>query len=127
MVKYFYFLMLFGLSFSCQVQDIERYNSDFSGEWRTDPFYSPSAGDTVRNYFTVDGRDSGFGIGCNLDCSFCDCLSFFVGRIRFNTSNNSIQIGGTVNQILQVKEEPFINEQGIWELKLEELSYFKFN
>jgi len=123
---FYWFLFLFFLQ-SCQVQQLENYNPDFNGKWRSDIYYSPGVGDTIRNYLTIDGKNSGLGIACVKDCSFCDCLVTQSGRAKINTGTNSVQVGGTVSQILIIEQEPFINEDGIWEMKLENVSYTKYD
>jgi hypothetical protein len=124
-LKYWLFIAL--ILEGCQVQQLENYNPDFNGTWRSDVYYSPGVGDSIRNYLTVDGKNSGLGIACKKDCSFCDCLVTQSGRAKINTSTNSLQVGGTVNQILIIEQEPFINDDGIWEMKLENVSYKKYD
>lgn len=122
----FYFLFLFLLITSCSVQDIEKYNEDFTGEWRTDVYYSPTKGDSIRNYLTIDGHDSGFGIACEKDDPFEKCLSIQTGKIKYNKASKGIQIGNSVQQIHYVEQEPFINSQGKWELVIDNISYYKY-
>ena len=55
-------LLLFS---SCNVQEVEKYNPDFEGKWRTGVFYSPAASDSIRNYLIIDGKESALGIACN--------------------------------------------------------------
>ena len=118
-------LMIGWLSIGCQVQQMENYNEDFRGEWASSIHFSPSVGDSIQNYLTVDGNNSGLGIACKVDCPFCDCLITQSGRAKINTSTMTIQVGGTVSQILTVEEEPFINTNGVWEMTLEGQRYFK--
>src|SRR5690554_7102098 len=59
---------------SCNVQNIEKYNEEFKGEWRTGVYFSPTKGDSIRNFLTIDGADSGFGIACDKDDPFEKCL-----------------------------------------------------
>lgn len=120
------FVLLFVFT-SCNVEQIEKYNPDFEGKWRTETYNSPTVGGMVRNYIIIDGRDSGLGIACQTDCELCDCLVFEAGRVRIHKSTKELQVGGTVNQIMHVQEEPFINEEGIWEFIMNDLSYFKYD
>ncbi|WP_133122201.1 hypothetical protein [Brumimicrobium salinarum] len=113
------------LLFSCNVQNIEKYNEDFKGEWHTKVYYSPSKSDSIRNYLTIDGQDSGFGIGCDKDEAFEGCLFFQTGKVKFNKASNGIQVGNSVQQIQRVDREPFVNSNGEWELILDSISYFK--
>ena len=124
-MKLYSFLCLFFLLSACNVQEIEKYNPDFKGSWKSLPVNSPSVGN-VMNFLTVDGKDGGIGIACQVDCPFCNCASFYAGRVKINTSDNTMQVGGTVGQIFNINEEPFINEDGEWELIIDNVSYFKY-
>jgi hypothetical protein len=114
------------LLFSCNIKNIEKYNEDFKGEWRTKVFFSPTKGDSIRNFLTVDSRDSGFGVACDKDDPFEQCLFFQTGKVKYNKSTKGIQFGNSVQQIHYVTQEPFINDFGVWELSLDSLSYFKY-
>ncbi len=122
------FALAFPLLFftSCSVQDIEKYNEDFIGQWRTDVYFSPTKGDSIRNYLTIDGKDSGFGIACKIDDPFEECLSFQGGKVKFNKASKGIQIGNSVQQIHYVDQEPYVNSQGQWELIIDSVSYYKY-
>ncbi|PWH81377.1 hypothetical protein [Brumimicrobium oceani] len=117
-------LALFFLS--CNVKNIEKYNEEFKGQWRTAVFYSPTKGDSIRNFLSIDGKDSGFGVACDKDEPFEECLFFQTGKVKYNKSTKGMQFGNSVQQIRQVTQEPFINESGIWELSLDSLKYFKY-
>lgn len=111
---------------SCNVEDLEKYNEEFIGEWRTDIYYSPSKGDSIRNYFTVDGRDSGFGFGCEIDDPFVKCLTLQTGKLKYNKASRGLQVGNSVQFIHYVDREPFINDDGKWELMIDSVSYYKY-
>ncbi|RFC53300.1 hypothetical protein DXU93_13945 [Brumimicrobium aurantiacum] len=114
------------LLFACNIKQIEKYNEEFNGKWRTDVFYSPTKADTSRNYLTVDGKNSGFGVACHIDDSFEECLVFQTGKIKINSSTKAVQFGNSVSQIHYVTQEPFINTEGVWELSLDSIQYFKY-
>ena len=122
------FALIFSFLFlvSCSVQDIEKYNEDFIGQWRTDIYFSPTKGDSIRNYLTIDGKDSGFGIACKIDDPFEECLNFQAGKVKFNKASKGIQIGNSVQQIHYVDKEPYVNGQGKWELIIDSVSYYKY-
>ncbi len=111
---------------SCSTEELEQYNPDYKGSWRTAVYYTSTVGDSVRNYLIVDGRDSGFGIACEKDCEFCNCLTFQVGRARIKPTTKELQIGGQVNQILEVTKEPFVNDNNEWELEINQVAYFRY-
>lgn len=111
---------------SCSTEELEKYNPDFKGKWRSAVYFTSTVGDSVQNFLVIDGRDSGFGIACEKNCEFCNCLTFQVGRARIKASTKELQIGGTVNQILQINQEPFENDNGEWELEINQIAYFKY-
>src|SRR5690554_6803437 len=124
-------ILIFSLIFlligsSCNVQNIEKYNEEFTGQWRTSVYYSPSKGDSIRNFLTIDGSESGFGIACDKDEPFEKCLYFQTGKVKYNKASQGIQIGNSVQQIHRVDREPFINQSGFWELVIDSISYFKY-
>lgn len=122
------FLLLFSFLFmtACNVQDIEKYNDDFIGEWRTDIYFSPTKGDSIRNYLTVDGHDSGLGLACETDDPFEKCLYFQAGKVKYNKASKGIQIGNSVQQVHYVDQEPYVNGNGKWELIIDSISYYKY-
>lgn len=111
--------------FSCNVEDLEDYNPEFKGEWRSAKYYTPSVGDSTQNYITIDGRDGGLGIGCEIDCQFCKCMVFQAGRVKINKKTKEIQVGGTVQQIMRITQEPFVNFEGRWEMEIDNVAYFR--
>lgn len=112
--------------FSCNVKNIEKYNEDFEGQWRTDVYYSPTKADSIRNFLNVDGRDGGYGVACDKDDAFEECLFFRTGRVKINKSTKAIQFGNSVAQIHYVTQEPFINDFGKWELSLDSIKYYQY-
>lgn len=114
------------ISVSCSVQDIEKYNEEFKGKWRTGVYYSPSKGDSIRNFLTINGKDSGFGIACKKDEPFEKCLFFQTGKVKYNKASKGIQFGNSIQQIHTVDREPFINQSGAWELSIDSISYYKY-
>lgn len=119
-------VFIVGFMMSCSVQNIEKYNEDFKGDWRTEKYYISSNKDSVRNFFTVDGKDSGFGVACDYDDPFNDCVYFEGGKIKYNKANQGIQIGNSITQIHTIDKQPFINDQGKWEVVIDSTSYYKY-
>jgi hypothetical protein len=111
---------------SCNVLDVEKYNPDFNGHWRTAIFFSPAAGDSIRNYLIIDGKDSGLGIACDKNNSLSNCLVFQTGKVKINTSNGYLQIGNSVQNTRRVDKEPYLNNNSEWEMVLDSLVYSKF-
>jgi hypothetical protein len=113
---------------ACNVQQLENYDSDFEGRWRSIVYNSPTAGDSIRNYLIVDGKNSAFGLSCkrDIDCELCDCLIFQSGRAKINTSTNALQVGGTVAQISSITQFPIENEAGEWVLGIDNVIYYRY-
>jgi len=124
----FHAFLLFGCfaMASCNVLDVEKYNPDFNGHWRTAIFFSPAAGDSIRNYLIIDGKDSGLGIACDKNNSLSNCLVFQTGKVKINTSNGYLQIGNSVQNTRRVDKEPYLNNNSEWEMILDSLVYSKF-
>jgi hypothetical protein len=111
---------------SCSTQELEQYNPDYKGRWKSAVYYTTTIGDSAQNFLIIDGRDSGFGIACEKNCELCNCLTFQVGRARIRPSTKQLQIGGQVNQILEITKEPFVNENDEWELEINQVAYFRY-
>lgn len=111
---------------SCNVQDLEKYNEDFKGKWKSDVYFSPSAGDSIRNFLTIEGKDSGFGLACEQDSPFTNCLYFQSGKAKYNKASNGLQVGNSVQRIYRVDQEPFINSSGEWQLMIDSIAYTKY-
>lgn len=112
--------------FSCNVQDLEKYNEDFKGNWKSRVYYSPTAGDSIRNYLKVDGKNSGFGLACEKNSEFTNCLYFQSGKAKYNKASKGLQIGNSVQQIYRVDEEPNINSSGEWQIIIDSIVYTKY-
>lgn len=111
---------------SCSVKELEKYNEDFKGNWRTDIYYSAQAGDSIRNYLQVDGKNSAFGLLCDKNSPFDGCLYYQQGKAKYNKASKGLQIGNSVQNIYSIDKEPFINSDGIWELSIDSVSYYKY-
>lgn len=110
---------------ACSVEELEKYNEEFKGSWRTDVFYYPAMGDSIRNYILIDGKDSAFGIACKKDKPYSKCLSFQTGKAKYNKASKGLQIGNSIDQIHYVDREPFVNN-GKWEMIIDSVSYYKY-
>jgi hypothetical protein len=111
---------------SCSVKELEKYNEDFKGSWRSTVYFSPQAGDSIRNYLKVDGSNSAFGLLCDESTEFEACLYFQQGKAKYNKVNKGLQIGNSVQNIYQIDQEPFVNSDGTWEMLIDSISYFKY-
>lgn len=111
---------------SCNVQELEKYNEDFKGDWRSAKYYSPQAGDTIRNYLKVNGKNSAFGLLCDESTEFDDCLYYQQGKAKYNKASKGLQVGNSVQNIYSIDAEPFINNNGVWEMSIDSVSYYKY-
>lgn len=111
---------------SCNVQDLEKYNEDFKGKWKSEVYFSPSAGDSIRNFLNVDGKDSGLGLACEKDNPFTNCLYFQSGKAKYNKASNGLQIGNSVQRIYRVDDEPFVNASGKMQITIDSIPYTKY-
>lgn len=111
---------------SCNVQDLEKYNEDFKGDWKSNVYFSPSAGDSIRNYLKIEGKNSAFGLACEKDSEFTNCLYFQSGKAKFNKASNGMQVGNSVQIIYRVDQEPNINSSGKWQMIIDSIVYTKY-
>lgn len=108
------------------MQDLEKYNEDFKGDWKSNVYFSPSAGDSIRNYLKIDGKNSAFGLACEKDNEFTNCLYFQSGKAKFNKASNGLQVGNSVQIIYRVDQEPVINSSGEWQIIIDSVIYTKY-
>lgn len=126
-----YTFFIFGLALmlvytSCSVKELEKYNEDFKGDWRSTVYYSPQAGDSIRNYLKVDGKNSAFGLLCDKNDEFDGCLYYQQGKAKYNKASKGLQVGNSVQNIYRIDQEPFINNDGFWEVVIDSVSYYKY-
>lgn len=126
LLAYFLTIILLIVVSACSVQELEKYNEDFKGNWRTDIYYSAQAGDSIRNYLQIDGKNSAFGLLCNKNTAFDGCLYYQQGKAKYNKASKGLQIGNSVQNIYSIDKEPFINSDGVWELSIDSVSYYKY-
>ncbi|MDX1651507.1 MAG: hypothetical protein R3277_03380 [Brumimicrobium sp.] len=118
-----YAVLLLG---ACNIQELENYNDDFSGSWQTKVYYSPAAGDSIRNFLVIDGKNSAFGLACDKDSELSGCLYFQSGKAKINKRTNGLQIGNSVQNVYRIDQEPFINSLGNWQIMIDSIPYFKY-
>ncbi len=111
---------------SCN-KKVAKYNPDFIGTWRTATIDDTVINATVRSEIVIEKKDGLFNNTCKDTCSerLCNCISYQSGIPVMNSSNTEIKIGSSSTYSLTVDQEPFQNADGIWEMKIENLTYFK--
>jgi hypothetical protein len=111
---------------ACNVQQLEKYNPDFEGKWRSRVYFSPTVGDSSRNYLIIDGKNSVLGVGCKKNCELCNCLIFQTGKAKINKSTKALQIGNSIQNIRRIDIEPYLNANNQWEMVVDSMIYERF-
>lgn len=126
-IKYFTLLTLTILWVSsCNVENIDTYNEDFIGDWRTNVSNSSLTNDSIRSYLRINGKNSAYGLACDKNDPFNDCVTLQEGRVKYNKVTHQIQVGSSMDEIHSINEEPFINDEGKWELVMDKVSFYKY-
>lgn len=111
---------------ACTVQQAEKYNSDFEGKWRSRVYFSPTVGDSSRNYLLIDGKNSVLGVGCKKNCELCGCIIFQTGKAKINKSTMYMQVGNSIQNIRRIDVEPYLNSNSQWEMVVDSMIYERF-
>lgn len=118
-------MLLTVLLIACN-KPVYKYNKDFEGVWRTDNIYDSLLNKSVRSEIVIDGADGKFSNTCDfIDNEFCNCISSSVGKAVMNSSKTQMKIGSTSSFPLTIDEEPSVNANGIWTMKIQGLTYYR--
>lgn len=110
--------------FSCN-KSVTKYNSDFEGTWRTIPQY-----DSILEYETIseiflDGNDGSYKSSCKAcGVDLCDCTNSGSGNAVINSSKTQMRFGSK-GTLLTVNEEPNVDANGLWTMKIQGIRYYK--
>lgn len=105
---------------------VYKYNKDFEGVWRSVEVYDSLLGKSVRSEIIIDGADGKFSNTCDfIDNEFCNCISSSVGKAVMNNDKTQIKIGSTNSFPLTVNEEPYVDSNGIWTMKVQGLIFLR--
>lgn len=118
--------VLLFLLWACN-KPVYKYNSDFEGRWRTIPVYDTNLDEIVGSEIIIEGADGAFNSTCLDTCSenLCNCLTQQSGKAVMNSSKTEMKIGSSSTYSLTVDEEPNIDTNNVWTMKIEGLRYYK--
>lgn len=116
-------LLLIGLS-ACN-KPVYKYNPDFEGTWRTAVINDTILNKNVQSEIVIDGAEGSYRNTCE-PCAtdLCNCISYQSGKAVMNDSKTQMKIGSN-GFPLNIQEEPSENSQGIWQMKIGNLYYYR--
>ncbi len=123
-MRYFQLLVALLIIVSCN-KPAYKYNKEFEGVWRTIPVYDELLNTEVMSEIVIQGEDGTFKNACN-PCGqdLCNCLNYQVGKAVMNSSKTQIKIGSS-GYALTIQEEPNLDSNGIWTMKVQNLRYYR--
>jgi hypothetical protein len=99
---------------------VYKYNADFEGTWRSLVVYDTILNSNVVSEILIDGEDGWYKNTCSpCGTDLCNCISTQVGKAVMNTSRSSNSL------VLTIQEEPNIDTNGVWTMKIQGLRYYK--
>ena len=105
---------------------VYKYNADFEGTWRSLVVYDTILNANVVSEILIDGADGWYKNTCSpCGADLCNCISTQVGKAVMNTSKTQMKIGSSNSLVLTIQEEPNIDANGIWTMKIQGLRYYK--
>ncbi len=111
----------------CCNKPVYKYNSDFQGKWQTIPVYDSLLNATTMSEILIDGEDGSFKNSCN-PCGnqeLCNCISVQIGKAVMNSTKTHMKIGSSNSYQLSIDEEPKVDANGVWTMKIQGLKYFR--
>lgn len=118
-------LALIFLVYSCN-KPVYKYNSDFEGTWRTLIVYDSLLNANTCSEIFIDGEEGSFKNTCNpCGVDLCNCISSQAGKAVLNSSKTHMKIGSSNNLILSIDEEPNMDANGLWTMKIRGLRYYR--
>lgn len=104
---------------------VYKYNSDFEGTWRTIPVYDSVLQFTSTSEIIIAGADGSYKNSCNTcGVDLCSCISSQTGKAVMNDSKTQMRMGSK-GYALSIDEEPAIDSNGVWTMKIQGLRYYK--
>lgn len=118
-------LVLSSILYSCN-KPVYKYNPNFEGRWRTLPVYDDLLNANVVSEIYIEGAEGTFKNTCTpCGVDLCNCISSQAGKAVLNTSKTQMKIGSSNSLLLSIDEEPNIDTNGLWTMKIRGLRYFK--
>ena len=114
------------LLFACN-KPVYKYNADFQGKWQTIPVYDSLLNATTMSEILIDGEDGSFKNSCNpcANQELCNCISVQIGKAVMNSTKTHMKIGSSNSYQLSIDEEPKVDANGVWTMKIQGLKYFR--
>ncbi len=123
-MRYIYFVLVFLTVVSCN-KPVYKYNSNFEGTWRTLLVYDDILDTEVMSEIVIQGEEGTYKNTCRpCGTDLCDCLNTHVGKAVMNSSRTQMRIGSS-NYALRIDEEPNIDGNGAWTMKIQGLRYYR--
>ncbi len=112
------------LLFSCN-KPVYKYNPNFEGTWRTIPVYDSILQYETTSEIVINGKDGSFKNSCkSCGVDLCDCLNVQSGRAVMNDKKTQMRFGSN-GTALTINEEPNIDGNGLWTMKIQGIRYYK--
>lgn len=118
-------ILLASVAFMACNKPVYKYNPDFEGTWRTELTY-----DSILNYSTlseiyIGGEDGSFKSTCT-PCGdeVCGCAFTQAGKAVMNDDKTQMRMGSN-GASLTINEEPNVDSNGVWTMKINSLRYYK--
>lgn len=113
--------------YSCN-KPVYKYNKDFEGNWLTNIVYDSLLNANVQSQIKIDGPDGFYNGICEVcsDGGYCNCLTVHTGKAVMNSDRTEMKIGSGGNTYpLRIEEEPNIDSDGNWTMKVQGLRFYK--
>ena len=79
----------------------------------------------VMSEIVIQGEEGTYKNTCRpCGTDLCDCLNAHVGKAVMNSSRTQMRIGSS-NYALRIDEEPNIDGNGVWTMKIQGLRYYR--
>lgn len=112
-------ILIVQLFCTCGREELEAYDSNFTGTWRNKiPQYS-SPGNPVTNYMRIDGENSELRMRCDVNNH---CYEKVEGKVLINRHRNQIMFSNPSSgqkMRFQINEFPMQQPNGRWECTIE--------
>jgi hypothetical protein len=120
-----FFILSVVLLLSACNKPVYKYNKNFEGKWQTALTFDDVINLSVISEIVNDGADGTFKNACQ-PCSagLCDCLNSQVGKAVMNSTRTEMKIGSS-GYPLRIDEEPAIDSNGVWTMKIQGLRYYR--